>query len=317
MFQFLQRVKKRILRPRILSKLVSTGFSPPRQPASSWQGISRVYRINSATDVPYALHKLSPLLDGEWREILRPEHSVLIKINLNTDDPYPASTGLESLTALVDLLWARGLRRIYVGDCSSNSALPTRRIAQRLGIPGAIAGKAELVYFDEAPWVTVPLPGTFLQEVTVPQLAMNVDRIIFLANMKTHLWADFTFGLKLAVGFMHPLERIQMHRERLQEKAVEINLAVPADLIIIDGRITFISGGPSSGRTEQKGLFLIGTNPLAVDLEAYHQLYNLKKEHNLLEHFQEDPFAMKQLSHARQCGLGGDPWLGYECVNLD
>ncbi len=76
-----------------------------------------------------------------------------------------------------------------------------------------------MVYFDEEPWVKVRVEGQFLQEVTVPRAIYEADRIIYLANLKTHHISDFTFGLKLAVGFMHPLERYPLHRgEHLKQK---------------------------------------------------------------------------------------------------
>jgi uncharacterized protein (DUF362 family) len=315
--QLIQRIKKRLFRPRVLSGLVTSGSRAPRsRDAFVEQGQSQVYRIVSEGDVQELFQKINALWDNAWGNLFQPEHRILIKINLNTSDPYPASTSPEMLAELVDLLRARGLRRIKVGDCSWNGALPTRNVARQAGITGAVAGKAKMVFFDEGSWVTVPLPGTFLKKVTVPEIALNVDRIIFLANLKTHFLADFTFGLKLAVGFMHPLERSLLHQERLREKVVEINLAVPADLTIIDGRTAFVSGGPARGRAEKAGLVLAGTNPLAVDVEAYRQLYNLKKQHQLEESFSADPFQMIQLSHARECGLGGETWPGYTCVDL-
>lgn len=316
MMQLLRRVKKRLTRPKILSKKVVKEYQQPRRPADILQGQSRVYRIQTETNVQTAMQKLNQLFDTELKELWHPDQKILIKVNLNTSDPYPASTSCETLTALVDLLYTRGYRRIMVGDCSSLSALPTRQTAKTTGILKAVAGKAKIIYFDEGPWVAVPLPGSLLQEVTVPQAAMDADRIIFLSNMKTHQWADFSLGLKLAVGFMHPLERAALHREHLQEKAAEINLAVPADLTIIDSRTAFISGGPVQGRTAQNNMLLAGTNQLSVEVEAYRQLYALKKKHNLIEHFTEDPFGMPQLSHAKQCGLGGSTWDGYECVDL-
>ena len=91
-----------------------------------------------------------------------------------------------------------------------------------------------------------------------------------------------------------------------------INLAVPADLTI-DGRTARRRWSAGLGLA---GLVLAGTNPLAVDVEAYRQLYNLKKQHQLEESFSADPFQMVQLSHARECGLGGETWPGYTCVDL-
>ncbi len=75
------------------------------------------------------------------------------------------------------------------------------------------------------------------------------------ANIKSHIESDFSFGMKLGVGFVHPLERFPMHRDHLREKIAEINLAVPQDLTIIDGRTTFITGGPDRQTGGDHGRF--------------------------------------------------------------
>lgn len=242
---------------------------------------------------------------------------VLIKINLNTSDPYPASTCPFMLAALIEFLQNRGISSIVVGDCSSISALPTRKVAKKAGILDALSGSAKMVCFDEEPWVKVRVEGEFLKEVTVPRAVYEVDRIISMANLKTHHISDFTFGLKLAVGFMHPLERYPLHRDgHLKQIIPEISLAVPPDLTLIDGRTAFITGGPHIGRAEKAGVFIMGSEQLAVDVEAYRQLYLLKKRHGCLEHFKEDPFEMPQLAHARKCLPEGKAWSGYELIKI-
>ncbi|MBI4775655.1 MAG: DUF362 domain-containing protein [Deltaproteobacteria bacterium] len=244
---------------------------------------------------------------AEWDRCLSkrflPEHRLLIKINLNTADPYPASTSPDFLAALVDFLMGRGMRHILVGDCSANTRLPTRRVAKAAGIADALAGRAKMMYFDESTWVRVPIDGFFLKQVTVPRIAMEADRVISLANLKTHAYADFTMGFKLAVGFMHPVERKLLHLHHLREKTVEISLAVPPDLIIVDGRSAFITQGPNKGRLEHAGVVLVGDSLLQVDAEAYRELYRLKERFGCLEHFEEDPYETIQLRHARKVGF--------------
>jgi len=245
-----------------------------------------------------------------------PEDRILIKINLNTADPYPASTSPQMLLWLLDFLHDQGIKRIIVGDCSSLSALPTKKVARRSGLLTAIKGRAELLCFDEAPWVTIPINGHYLDQVTVPQITQDVDRIIALANLKTHHLATFSSGLKLGVGFMHPMERYALHRDHLDEKIAEISLAVPPDLTIIDGRRTMISGGPAVGQVEEAGIVIIGTNPMQVDAEACRQLHALKIEHGCLENFPAEPFAQGQLAHAHAIGLGRPARKNAECIVL-
>jgi len=164
---------------------------------------------------------------------------------------------------------------------------------------------ASFLPFDNGPWVSVPIPGYYLKEITVPRIALEADRIISLSNMKFHLESDFSFGMKLGVGFVHPLERSALHRDHLREKIAEINLAVPPDLTIIDGRTAFITGGPDKGETAQCDAVIVGTDVVGADLMAYDILFDSKRKNNQLGVFTEDPFGMVQFSHAKRLGLSG------------
>ena len=240
--------------------------------------------------------------------------SILVKINLNTADPYPASTCPSFLRDFLAFLRGNGAGEILVGDCSSLSSLPTRRVARRIGLDGAVDGLARLVFFDEMGWVEVPVPGQYLSSVTVPALLYQVDRVINLTNLKTHFLADYSLALKAPVGYMHPLERITMHQANLQQKIVELNLAVMADLSVIDGRIAMISGGPARGSTFPAGLILIGDHPAAVDFQAYRELFRIKQQQHCVEHFNENPLEMPQLRHAARI-WPADEWRHYQLLH--
>jgi uncharacterized protein (DUF362 family) len=155
-----------------------------------------------------------------------------------------------------------------------------------------------------------------LQQVTIPQAVKEADTIVALANLKTHSQALYTGALKLAVGFMHPLERRELHRKNLQEKIAELNLAVQPDLYLLDARRAMISGGPDYGNTAAGNTLLVGSNPLAVDIEAYKLLCKLQAEHGSDNKLSEDPFSLIQIKHASDIGIGGLPWQGYESVDI-
>jgi uncharacterized protein (DUF362 family) len=306
---------RRAFGPKVLRLLESEGRVPPRRRVRSVEpGDETVDRIDNVRSLEGSRGIIRDMWNRRCSQILAPGQRVLVKINLNTPHPYPGSTSPEMLSLVIDLIGQRGVKEILVGDCSSNRALPTRSVAKKMGILDAIEGRARMVCFDEGPWVTVPLATPYLTEVTVPRMAVEVDRIIGLANMKTHARADFSFGMKLCVGFMHPLERHGLHRDHLQERAVEILKAIEPDVTLIDGRTAFVTGGPETGKTFDEGVVLIGGDPVAVDLEAYLVLYRLKKDEGCIGNFTEDPFAMAQFSHAVAVGLWDGPSTGYRCV---
>jgi len=132
-----------------------------------------------------------------------------------------------------------------------------------------------------------------------------MDRIIYLANHKCHALADFSFGMKLALGLVHPMERVEFHKEHLCEKVVETVLAVSPDLTLIDAKLSMITGGPAEGKVVSADRFFIGHSPAEVDLKAYRLMYDLKKKNNETGSFLQDPFKMKQFVHAERTGLLG------------
>lgn len=307
---FFRRLFRYVTKPSVLRRIVLTGQAEAR--------IAKRHSAEGQMSVSVCKNELASLKDlcqsivPSWDRTKR----ILVKINLNTADAYPASTDPEFLIALLDAMRDKGYKNILVGDCSSIGALPTQRVAAKAGITEVLRGKAQLICFDNEPWVRVDIGGKYLSSAVVPQMVFEVDRIIHLANMKTHSLADFSFGMKLGVGYLHPLERRELHREYLQEKVAELALAVQPDLTVIDGRKAFVCGGPVNGRVEKAGIVLWGENPLAVDVEAYRRLYALKKNVDCLEGFKEDPFEMRQLQHARQIGVGNTDWRGCRIVEV-
>lgn len=297
-------LKRRIFKPAVLRRMVCEGKCLPRIPALPRES-SQTHVLTGQEDPGEAFREIGRLWDEHWETLFLPHHHILIKINLNTADPYPASTDPRMLAALIHFLRQRGCRKIQVGDCSSVRSLPTRKVVRKTGILEALSGTASFLPFDDGPWVSVPVPGCFIKETTVPRAAVTADRLIFLANMKTHNQSDFSLGMKLSVGLLHPLERYPLHRDHLREKVAELVLAVPPDLTIIDGRTAFITGGPDRGETARCGAVILSTDVVRADLAAYGILYKAKKTRDCLGGFTEDPFGMAQFAHAEKLGLAG------------
>lgn len=312
---FVAKLKRRFFTPKVMRKLVVTGKSQPRLRYFQGEVDHKpvVFRLGASSGLEQAEPGLINLLSKEFSEIIT-GRKILIKYNLNTANPYPASVCPGMLRTLTDLLLKLGASEVIAGDCCTIRLLPTRSQVKKAGLAEALDDRAKLICFDDLPWVSVPIKGKYLQKVTVPKAALEADVIIALANLKTHCHAVYTGALKLSVGFMHPLERIPLHRDHLQEKIAEINLAIQPDLFIIDARTTMVTGGPDHGKTEPGGCLLVSNNPLALDIEAYKLLYMLKAENRCLEGYEEDPFTLTQFKHARELGIGGLPWQGYQVV---
>lgn len=286
---------RRLFKPAILKKITTAAKMPPRRsvlPLST--------NVHCFRGAARAIWEQIEAASKDMFQGFSPSDRILIKINLNTADPFPASTDPTALGHLLALMNRMGFRNVTVGDCSSISALPTKRVLRKTGLGDVIKANARIALFDEMEWVEVPITGTYWKQIVVPKLIFEVDKIIYLANLKTHKWADFSMALKLGVGLVHPLQRYDLHRDFLQEKTAEIILGIEPDLVFLDAREPFIVGGPAKGETAWGNCVFAGRDALAVDLKGYELLYELKRQRNCLDNFKADPFEMRQFQHARQ-----------------
>lgn len=297
--KFVRRVYKKTTRPLVLRKKIVSSNKPPRMPEKDCNMLHS-FTGNSESIFEQIINNREELFAG-----INKNSKVLIKINLNTAHDYPASTDNAILGFLLDCLIDMGIDNITVGDCSSISVLPTKRVFNKKRLYNITKGKADIVFFDESEWVNVEIDGEYLQSITLPQSVYTVDKIIYLSNIKTHKHAGVSMGIKSAIGLMHPLERIGLHRESINEKIAETALAIQPDLIILDGRKVFIDGGPTIGTVAVGNTVIIGNNLLDTDIAGYNLLYNMKRDMNILGEFPENPFDMPQLHHARRI-LGGN-----------
>jgi uncharacterized protein (DUF362 family) len=227
----------------------------------------------------------------------QPTDNILIKINTNSPLPYPASTSGQFLKFFLKLLHRNGFHQLAVGDCSSNSYLPTRSVFKKLGFDRIITGEANVLAFEEEPYVEVALDGEYLKSVRLSKHAYTFDRIINLTNMKTHCLADYSLAMKNLIGFLHPLDRKALHESHLREKIAEITLGIRPDLNIVDARLFFITGGPDEGDVARGNTVFVSNDLLKIDIEAYRRLYEWKRETGITVNFLEEPADMPQISH--------------------
>ena len=204
--------------------------------------------------------------------------SVLIKINLNSPNPYPASTSSEMLDAVLQSLIKLGVKKICIGDCSGLIHLPTRKVISQKGLDHFKKYGVKIKVFDYGRWVNVPIKGIYFKSIILTESIYKYDKIINLANLKSHQLAGFSFSTKLLVGFMHPFQRIQLHKDHLEERVAELSLAVQPDISIIDARSIFVDGGPDIGTVAEAKTIIVSNDLLDADLSAYNLLFSFKQQ---------------------------------------
>jgi uncharacterized protein (DUF362 family) len=111
----------------------------------------------------------------------------------------------------------------------------------------------------------------------------------------------------LAFGFVDPGERRAFHLGHLEEKLAEISLCWQPDLIVMDGRKAFVSGGPQRGEIVEPKLILASGDLVAIDIEAVRVLLSYKARNRLIS----DPWQLPQIATAvkHKLGVGKDGYI--------
>jgi len=264
-------------------------------------GKALMSKVVAGGDIKASVDRCLALL-GSLGQAIDTGDKVLVKPNFNSSDPYPGSTDLAFLRAVVELLLEAGAR-VTIGESSGGIWRPTSNVFRKLGVfELAHQLDVELIAFEDRAddWVRVKVNGDYLITVTMPRSAYEADKIVYLPCMKTHNIAGFSGALKLTVGFMHPGERRALHARYLKQKIAEISLCWQPDLIVMDGRKTFVSGGPDKGQLAEPGLVFASGDLIAIDVEAMKVLLSYEAKNKLVA----DPWQSPQIATALKHGLG-------------
>jgi len=248
-------------------------------------------------------------LIGGFNKVIEKGDEVLLKPNYNSADPPPASNDSGFLRAVIELLFEHGAGKVVLGE-SSMQGLTTRKVMETTGTLEKVKDTgAELVFFDEGKWVKVDVGGEYLKTVSLPEKALQVEKVVYCCNIKTHFRADFSLSLKLAFGFVKGSERLAFHLRHLKEKIVDLNLVAHPNLIIMDGRKCFITGGPFHGEVREPNVILASGDRVAIDVEAIKTIESFEGAK-----LKDDPWSYVQIRRAVELGLGVKNERGYKVV---
>ena len=281
---------------------------PKPRTVNPWcsNGQALVSKVRAGEDIRASVDKSLALL-GYPKQLINRGDRVLVKPNFNSPDPYPGSTDLMFLRAVVELLLDAGAR-VTIGESSGGVWRPTRNVFRKLGVfELARHLDVELVAFEDRAddWVRIKIDGDYLGAVSMPRSAYEADKIVYLPCMKTHSIARFSGALKLAVGFMHPGERRALHARHLEQKVAEISMCWQPDLIVMDGRKAFVSGGPCRGHQAEPGLMLASGDLVAIDVAAMKVLLSYEGKNKLIADPWQSPQIVTALKHGLGVGEGG------------
>lgn len=238
---------------------------------------------------------------GGFRKFIKPGETVLLKPNFNTPDFFPATSDPEFLKAVVELVYDCDAKIVMIAD-STTMSFNTHKVMEELGIfeLEKMERPPRVYAFEEKKWIKKEIPGAkYLKRVSLSEFLYRADKLIFLPCLKTHSYAQYTGALKLSVGFMRPYQRVPLHARHLQEKTAELNKLINPDLVIMDARKCFISGGPAEGKIKEPNLILASEGRVAIDIEGIKIIQSYRG--NSLKNI--NPLEMPQIKRAIELSI--------------
>ena len=115
--------------------------------------------------------------------------------------------------------------------------------------------------------------GKILKYMTVIKPILEVEHVINICKLKTHVMATFTGGVKNLFGVIPGVKKAEYHFKMSEvkdftEALVDICDFVSPTLTIMDGIIGMEGEGPTAGVPRKIGVLLASTNTYAIDVIA-------------------------------------------------
>jgi uncharacterized protein (DUF362 family) len=267
-----------------------------------------VSKVKSNSNLKETILKAVNLIGG-FQKIVEKGDEVLLKPNFNSSNPPPASSDPEFVKAVIELLYEHGAAKVVLGE-SSMQFLSTSRVLEKTGMTEkAKEAAVEIVNFNKEEFAKVHIGGKYLKAASLPKIALKAQKLVYVCCLKTHSRAKFTMSLKLAFGYIKRRERVRFHMRNLEEKIADLNLAVHPNLIIMDARKCFITGGPFSGNLRNPGFVLASGDRVAIDVEGIKIIESFEGS-NLTD----NPWSYRQIQRAVELELGARNEQDYQVI---
>jgi uncharacterized protein (DUF362 family) len=241
-------------------------------------------------DIQKAVKKI-----GGFGKALKKTDKILIKPNMNTADPWPGGgTDTYFLDALIKVLQDEGYTNLTVADTCGPWG-PTERVIKKVGYDTVCKSNGvQLNDWDKMKWMNI----TNKKAEFLGRFADGDGTVGYPGHI--------TMSLKLSVGTLHRADRgAHLHNFNhifVGQQAAEINLPFKPDLVIMDGRRSFISGGPSHGELVKPGFILASGDQVANDVTGIKILQEwYPKTQNKIT---MDAWHVNQIAQAVKVGVG-------------
>jgi uncharacterized protein (DUF362 family) len=238
---------------------------------------------------------------------------VVLKANFNSADPFPASTHLDTLRAIVDTVKNVNGSDITLAERSGMG--DTERVLKQMGVFDLARELGfNVVVLDnisKEEWLKFERQDThWLKGFYIAKIFLDADKVINTCCLKTHRFGGhFTLSMKNSVGLV--AKRVprdiydymwELHGSPFQRQMIaEINKYYNTDIVLMDGIKAFITGGPEQGTVIEPNLLLASRDRVAIDAVgvAILKMYGAKGKVG-----EDDVFEQDQLQRAAELGFG-------------
>jgi uncharacterized protein (DUF362 family) len=212
-----------------------------------------------------------------WRELVRPNSTVVVKPNVCSAVPGKwemSNTDVRIVAAVCELLLTR-TKNVYVveSDGLRVTAWQTFAVsgydemASRVGV--------ELVNLSQSPQREVDVPPA--GKIKLPALVLDCDCFITIPVLKTHALTYFTGTIKNQWGCVPQYDRILLHKY-LDPMLASLHAIFKPSIAVMDGIIAMEGRGPTNGKPRRLDLLMASRDSVALDATAM-RLVGLDPQH--------------------------------------
>ena len=213
------------------------------------------------------LSLMEPL--GGFGRYVKPGMTVLINPNLlSARTPDRAITTHPGLVRAVALECVKIGAKVLIGDSPGGVEKGLKRVWDNTGMTGiAELTDVSLVGFEQGDVKTISVED---RAYHISRYAFDVDFIISLPKLKTHVLTNFTGAVKNSYGFVPGIKKSDYHKKHpdarsFSEVIVDIFSIVKPGLHIMDGGLALEGDGPASGNPRWLGFLFASEDAVAMD----------------------------------------------------
>jgi len=252
--------------------------------------------------------------------------TVALKANYNSADPFPASTHMDTLQAIVQGLKEAGAAHVTLAERSGMGN--TRQVLEKRGVFKLSDELGfEVIVLDELPpdgWLDVKPEGLhWVRGFRIAKVFTESQKVVQTCCLKTHRFGGhFTMSLKNSVGLVAKRDpeglydyMTELHTSPFQRLMIaEINRFYKSDLVVMDATEGFVTGGPDRGEPVKPNLMLASKDRVALDAVGVALLRSYGSTPEVME---GGIFDLEQIARAAELGVGVASASEIELVPLD